>query len=213
MTCSEAKFLKDVAQHQMTVLRDDGLYKHLRFKRPVDAHMHFDLVTWPGYLAYSGDMGCYVFNRQADMLEFVRAARGAKSGLGIADPLKFDPAYWGEKLQGIDKSDGYRTYSKAVFRQRVKDEYETACEYIESDERRAALWEALENDVLSKGDTEATAYQALVEFDHVDLKFSDVFEWNLRDYTSRYMWCCFAIAWGVKQYDLATAPASPVVSS
>lgn len=212
MPCTEATFLKDIALHQLTVLHNDGLYKHLRFKKPSDAHMHFDLVTWPGSLSFSGDMGCYVFNRQADMLEFFRSARGAKSGLAATDPLKLDPAYWGEKLQGVDKSDGYRTYSKAVFTRRVKDEYETACEYIESPERRSELWQALEKDVLAQGDTEGSAYRALVDFDHPDLKFSDVFEWNLREYTSRFMWCCFAIAWGVKQYDLA-ASAAPAMST
>ena len=27
----------------------------------------FDIVTWPGYLCYSGDMGCFVFTRLPDM--------------------------------------------------------------------------------------------------------------------------------------------------
>ena len=47
----------------MIVLRDDGVYRHIRFKKPGTGCMHFDLVTWPGYLCYSGDMGCYVFCR------------------------------------------------------------------------------------------------------------------------------------------------------
>lgn len=34
MTCTEQSFLKDVANHQMTVIRDDGVNRHTRFKRP-----------------------------------------------------------------------------------------------------------------------------------------------------------------------------------
>lgn len=32
--CTEERFLKDVAQHEMTVLRDDGVSRHLRFQNP-----------------------------------------------------------------------------------------------------------------------------------------------------------------------------------
>ena len=72
---TEADFLKDVAAHEMEILRDDGVYRHIRFKKPGTWCMHFDLVTWPGYLAYSGDMGCYVFSRLNDMFEFFRTDR------------------------------------------------------------------------------------------------------------------------------------------
>lgn len=30
----EREFLKDIADHRMTVLRDDGLYRHIRFQEP-----------------------------------------------------------------------------------------------------------------------------------------------------------------------------------
>ena len=58
-----ARFQHDIATHQVVILRDDGVYRHIRFKRPTTMCMHFDLVTWPGYLCYSGDMGCFVFSR------------------------------------------------------------------------------------------------------------------------------------------------------
>jgi hypothetical protein len=33
--------------------------------------------------------------------------------------------------------------------------------------------------------------------------FSDFWEHDLTDFTNRYTWCCYALAWGVSQYDKA----------
>lgn len=54
------------------MLHEDGIYRHIRFRQPGTMCMHFDLITWPGYLCYTGDMGTYVFTRLADMFEFFR---------------------------------------------------------------------------------------------------------------------------------------------
>lgn len=47
MTFASEFFDRDIAQHQMEVIRDDGVNRHLRFKRPGTMCMHFDLLTWP----------------------------------------------------------------------------------------------------------------------------------------------------------------------
>lgn len=77
---TEETFLADVAAHQIHVLRDDGVHRHIRFKRPGTYCMQFDLITWPGYLCYTGDMGTYVFNRLEDMFEFFRTGRSRATG-------------------------------------------------------------------------------------------------------------------------------------
>lgn len=87
---SHESFMRDVATHEMTVFRDDGLYRHIRFRRPNTMRTHFDLITYPGYLCYSGDMGTYVFSRLDDMFEFFRTDRD------------INPGYWSEKLQAVD---------------------------------------------------------------------------------------------------------------
>lgn len=61
---AEARFPSDIATHRMTVIKDDGVYRHLRFRRPDTNCYSFDILTWPGYLAYVGDMGDYVFQRR-----------------------------------------------------------------------------------------------------------------------------------------------------
>lgn len=71
----EQRFLNDVANHEMIIIRDDGVNRHVRFKRPNSSCMYFDLITWPGHLCYTGDMGSYVFRRLEDMFEFFRTDR------------------------------------------------------------------------------------------------------------------------------------------
>ena len=88
------RFLRDIAQHQMTILRDDGVYRHLRFQVPGTPHRQFDLVTWPGYLAYTGDMGAYVFTRVHDMFKFFR--RELQS-------YDMDMHYWAEKCEAASQ--------------------------------------------------------------------------------------------------------------
>jgi hypothetical protein len=71
---TEEVFLKDVEKHEMKVLLDNGLYRHLRFAATgqYSWNQWFEIITWPGKLAYSGDMGTYVFERIEDMFEFFR---------------------------------------------------------------------------------------------------------------------------------------------
>lgn len=76
MSLTVERFLQDVADHKMTVVMDNGVYRHLRFANSdskLAFNQWFDIVTWPGFLAYSGDMGCFVFSRLKDMFEFFRA--------------------------------------------------------------------------------------------------------------------------------------------
>ena len=49
-SCTEEQFLKDAADHQMEVLRDDGVNRHLRFRNPESNAYWFDIITWPGAL-------------------------------------------------------------------------------------------------------------------------------------------------------------------
>ena len=74
-TCTEQIFLRDISMHQMSVLRDDGVNRHIRFKTPGTNSMYFDIITWPGFLCYTGDMGTYVFRRLEDMFQFFRTDR------------------------------------------------------------------------------------------------------------------------------------------
>lgn len=217
--CTEARFLKDVAQHAMEVIRDDGVHRHVRFRkpRPAGSEYWFDLITWPGSLCIDGDMGTYVFRRLDDMFEFFRADRGYAERNG--QKLGINLGYWSEKLQA-PKSRDAEDYSADRFRQHIKEAFDQWVEQTQpdddaSDDERAAfntekadLWEEIEGDVLyAADDGEIRAHDSAAGFDGRRWKFSfhDAWEWDCRDYKFHFVWCCYAIAWGIKTYDAARA--------
>ena len=189
----EARFIKDTAEHAMTILHNDGLYRHLRFKKPGTRFYYFDLITWPGYLTIAGDMGTYTFERTEDMLTFFR---------GAGD---INPHYWSEKIRaGTGTNDRIaREYSEDLFKKQVT---EHLVEYLEWKDLSKAegkkLTEAVKREILNNGDTyhEQGARAALDDFDY-DV-FTDTWEWDWSDYTVQFLWCCFAIRWGIAQFDL-----------
>ncbi len=188
---TEERFLLDVAEHKVSVLLDSGLHRHIQFRKPGTSCMGFDLVTWPGYLCFSGDMGSFVFSRLPDMFEFFRQppiTEGAK--------LRINPQYWSEKCQAEDRSDGMERYSATKFREAI-------ARYLEGDEADASLREAVASDVLSHADDgEYEARRAVSEFTHEGKNpFQDFWEAGLHDYTHRFIWCCYALVWGIQQYD------------
>ena len=80
---------------------------------------------------------------------------------------------------------------------------------LDKDQRRE-LWEAVEEEVLSRADDgEYEAISAAYAFSHKvggrTYDFADFWERNLHEFSGRYVWCCYAIAWGIAKYDAATA--------
>lgn len=54
--------------HVLEIIRDDDVYRHLRCQAPGTIMWGWDVITWPGYLTVSGDLGHRVFRRVPDML-------------------------------------------------------------------------------------------------------------------------------------------------
>lgn len=198
-----ARFPEDVAGHEMTVLRDDGLYRHMRFKRPETGMYWFDLVTWPGHLAITGDMGSFTFARDRDMFEFF--------GYGS---VSYD--YWAQK---VIASSGHREYSPERFKERVKREFDDAREAHEAGidaspharaghgDRWDRIWSEIEDEVLSCAhDGEGEAYRSLYDWNthanNLDFSFC-LDDWDLQEFTFQYLWCCRAIKWGIERYGRA----------
>jgi hypothetical protein len=192
----EARFAKDTAEHAMTILHSDGLYRHLRFKKPGTIFYYFDLITWPGYLTIAGDMGTYTFERVEDMFTFFRASSD------------INPQYWGEKVRAGSGTNGTITkeYSEDLFKKHVS---EHVAEYVEykglSKAERKSLIKAVKLEILEGGESyyESGARDSLADFSevHEGSVFSDTWEWDLTDYTVQFLWCCFAIRWGISQFD------------
>jgi hypothetical protein len=209
------QFLRHVAQHEMRVLHDQGVYRHLRFQQPGTTNLYFDIVTWPGFLAYTGDMGDYVFNRVEDMLTFFRGHRP-------------NPQYWAEKCVSVSKHSPLEKFSETKFKSAIKEALEehidarypapTVEPDAEPEPRRKAretaiqeLRDEVDEDVLScLGDDMdgRAAIQAAVNFvDSQDRQpFGDIYENDFTEWTYRFLWCCEALPWAIALYD-----ARPVV--
>ena len=181
------RFAKETAGHEMTVLHDDGLYRHLRFRDPESPFYWFDLVTWPGNLAVNGDCGSFIFARTTDMFEFFR--RG-----------EINPGYWAEKIRC---GSSLKSYSEDKFRQLVIEHFIDAARYGGIPK---GLGKAVREDLLRVHETydESGARQVLDGFAFCDFRFHDTWEWDLHDWDWTFLWCCHAIRWGIRQYDAAS---------
>jgi hypothetical protein len=178
------RFSRDVASHQIEIIKDDGLHRHIRLAQPGTGVMRFDLITWPGHLCYTGDMGTFVFSRLPDMFNFFR---------GHSPNL----SYWAEKVLAADKHGGISRYSADAFRAQIKEYFEGRT-YDWSENKKKAIWLRVKERVLSAADDgEYAAREAAAQFS----VFADFWEADCKEYTFHYEWCCHAIPWGIAQYD------------
>ena len=201
---TKESFLHDVRDHKLTILRDDGLYRHIRLSKPGDNDMQFDLVTWPGYLAYSGDMGDFTFSRLPDMFGFFRSDGG-----------RINPPYWSEKIQATDKGGGHEKFSEEKFNRAIMEyvvEWIRSHQHDTTPEQRRSLWDEVVDVVIriDDGDCGYRKRAAAHDFCHSfaqhglrNFEFQDFWETNVEEYTYHYIWCCHALVWGIQQYDEA----------
>ena len=96
-----ARFAADIAQHEMTVKHEDGLYRHLRFMNPEQGSFGaFELITWPYNLVVkTGWTFHFDIDATEDMFDLFR--RTALTG-------QINPHYWSEKVRaGRDEVEGF----------------------------------------------------------------------------------------------------------
>jgi hypothetical protein len=147
------RFPRDTAKHVMTVLHDDGLYRHLRFSSYPQGwgEFWFDLITWPGCLTIRGDYGsAYTFSRELDMVPFFRGRPG-----------RINAHYWAQKLDGGGEA---REYSEDIFRQVVVENFVDAVRYQDAPR---GLGKAVRTDILDQDlSNEDEARGLLEEFEY-----------------------------------------------
>lgn len=200
---TKAEFLRDAGQHTMEVKLEAGLYRNIRFSKDGSSTYHFNITTWPGYLTISGDMGCFVFARTADMFEFFRGDR-------------INPQYWAEKIQATNRTSGHQAFSFDLLKEAVAADFEHWD--FDSDEQKAEAWKLIEGDNYSglfydaDGSDQQYAVGEVMDYECpiTKQKFEDFWEHNLEDYTHHYLWCCHAIQWAISQYDSKKPLVSPV---
>jgi hypothetical protein len=205
MTCTQERFLGDVKSHQMTIIRDDGADRHLRFRQPDSSIYWFEILTWPNALCIRGDCGTYVFSRLTDMFEFFRKEPRGGQGLFI------NTEYWAEKLIACNASGrhdaGAQRFCLEKFHRRVEEAYAEFALNADDDVNLTDLHRELEHRVLLHFDYENEAIRAACEFSHEDSGFDlhDFWEINCREWDFCFVWCLHAISWGIRKYDEARA--------
>jgi hypothetical protein len=184
MKITQKSFLADVGKHQMDVLLDDGFHRHLHFRAPETNNQYFELVTWPGCLCITGDMGTFVFRRLQDMFEFFRGHR-------------INEAHWAEKLEAVDRGSGAEKFDAETYIQRITERVTDSLDedYDRKEGILAALKEALQLD------EEHELYAAVYAFEHDSYSILDAWEVSGKVFTGRYQWALHAIVWGIAQYD------------
>ncbi|GAA2347285.1 hypothetical protein [Dactylosporangium salmoneum] len=224
-------FTSDIAGAEMTVLHDDGLYRHIRFKG--SGFTWFDLVTWPGNLTVKGSHGTYTFSRETDMFGFFRQSNGVNVD------------YWAEKTP--DGRQSVKVYSEEATTKRLVEVYTEHGRQVDElqaryevdlstwkvtppDQRYPRAWQGVREPVKPKTVAELRrevaearrdgelsyedgARRFLADWESVDI-VSGVYEWDLREYDFHFVWSCHAIAWGIRQYDaVKAAPVGELVEA
>jgi hypothetical protein len=197
---SAARFARDTADHEATILHDDGLYRHVRIGKPNSAMHGFELITVPGALVYRSADATFTFSRTEDMFRFFRSE---------AD--RVNPHYWAEKI--TDHRDRVQVYNEEVFRRVVLEQFHDRLVDGEIPLKYAgAALDTLARDVLDDDviAAEQVARQALEDYEFTIAKdqtarFADTWELDFWEWDTWYLWACHAIVRGIALYDAATA--------
>lgn len=182
-------FLKDVANHEMDVKLDQGVYRHIVFSQPMHRFLYrFELITTPGLLVIHGDMETWAFSRVDDMFTFFRGELG-----------KINCSYWAEKLQAG------RTNAKRFDGEYFKDCLIDSLDgYDLEGEKRAKVIEELNE--IEWCDDESWTRRQVDGIEADGFKFQDTYEISGKRYTYHFVWCLYAIVWGIAQYDASKEP-------
>lgn len=185
------RFLKDIVNHSMTTIRDDGVYRHLIFSNNGSSVYRFEIITWPGYLAYTGDMGAFVFSRTNDMFSFFRNSR-----------KEINLHYWAEKVVAENRHEGIEKFSIDEFRENVLGSTRSHLSLEDTEEIPAEIMEEIQP--LLDSEDWIDAICTIRDFRSDKIDFNDWWEFRNNRYTYEFVWCCYALVWAIEQYDAST---------
>lgn len=213
---TEKQFLSEVANHQLKILKDDGIYRHIRLQEPGTMLQHFDILTWPGTLCYTGDMGTYVFSRTTDMFTFFRIREQDRTYFELDQTLRIKPGYWAEKVEAGDtrhRGNGIKNFSIECAQQQVAEVLAGYAEDIEP--LSAELKESIESSLwdIHNATDEWEFITAMRNYEPAKgspVSFDDFFEKDLNEFEGAYIFACYAIVWAIDQYDKAKVGAASV---
>jgi hypothetical protein len=185
----KANFERDIASHVIKERHRDGIYGHWICARPDTVVLHFHIVTYPGGMLYTGDMGTFVFERTFDMISFMRSACRSRG-------------YAAEKCRAVEKSaagNGIEVFFDEIFEENLDeflDEYESHHGEPITEEKLASISYLREY----RGEDEHRCMMEMYEsglWDCGDMP-------TCRYYSVHFLWCLHAIEWFCKRVDLSS---------
>jgi len=191
------QFLDDVKNHEITIHQNNGVYRHLTFKKPDSYHRYFNITTFPNFLVITGDMGALVFFKREDMFSYFRS-----------DNLNIYPDCWAAKIQSTSWRANNASFLEFDIDEIKQYAQENLNDFLEknmlSELDKEELLEEFDREILSSGD-EYEIIEAVRHFNCNSFNFADFWEGNYRKYRYHYIWLCYAIVWGIKKFDEATS--------
>lgn len=177
-----AFFAEDTTGFVVTVLHEEGEYRHLRFQAPGTRQESTDIHTAPGMVFTSGSM--------ADGWMFER-------GLGFFEGKGPNLSYWGEKLTRNLRWT-HKEFSPAILRaslaELVDEHINDLPEHVH-DAFRTEVAELADEIVADAADVNLARQRVgefRFEYDRSDLAFySD--ELDVEDYSYHYVWACLVL--------------------
>lgn len=185
---------KRLENHSIEVLHCDGLYRHYRCTNNGSWNDGFSIVTWPGSLMYTGDMGEYLFQRTDDMIAWMRDSLGSHHY--VAEKC----VAHGNVRTGSAVTEFRIEVLEEVLAERFQDaeENESTAEVNDIREKLAEIRDALDEDHRDP----AFAYQAISDSGLWD---GCAFQ-SCETFTYRFLWCLRALRWFVDTLDSGKAP-------
>lgn len=169
------RFPEDVKEHVLTIVLDNGVYRHLICAKPSDCCCRFEIVTFPGYLVIVGDYGSFTFWRLNDMFNFF-------------DKNQIDFQYWCSKLVAVDKNDGAESFSEDEMRESLLDYMDVKS----VDELSGEL-----TDLYNSGSE--YDFGLNLQNCHED-NIYDLGSISVKEHSYYFIWCCHAIVWAIREY-------------
>lgn len=190
------QFNENLGDHEMRILHEDGLYRHLRFKNPDNGFYWFDLITWPGNLTITGDIGTYTFAREQDMFTFMVG--------------HINTGYWAEKLRHGSSGGraSVKNYNEDLFKKWLVEDFWGYSRDMETKTTKA-WWGYLKNEVLDgwvDTTTSESAMHAVQNISDSNSPLRDHYQdvWESASIWDKYDWhfelCLAAIVTGIRTY-------------
>lgn len=197
-------FQTNSAGHELTVLHEQGLYRHIRMARPSSRAESWDIVTWPGHLATSGDIADgLTFSRDPDMIEFFAPEAIDHNYFSDGAP-SIDFRYWAQKLQG-DQRQGILAYKHENF---IRFVTETLTERLEDGDTPDLTKEDVDRLISEVNDLARDEADARDWLDEHDDQFPDSWENSFKDYSVHFQMACYAISATAHAYLNRPGPSS-----